>query len=368
MNDRVPFDLSFVPSANGGDLVAPGEGIQLLDPITNPQWDSLVTTNTHASFFHGGAWAKVLHGSYGHRPFYLGRIVNGRLESLLAIMEVSSPLTGRRGVSLPFTDYCGVLSDDRTSADGLFQAAVRIGAERGWHYLECRSVSAEWRGSQPSLAFWSHVVDLRGSEGTLFGRLESSVRRGIRKAETARLQVAFLDDEAAMRTFFALHSQTRQRHGLPPQPYRFFDNITRHVLQADRGFIAVARLGETPIAAAVFFHQGKEAVYKFGASDYTFQQMRPNNLLMWEAIRKCSGLGLERLHMGRTSLGHEGLRRFKLGFGAHEEQIEYAKFDFKTRSFVSETDHVEGWFNHVFRAMPAPLLRFSGKVLYPHLS
>src|SRR5260370_28840299 len=78
----------------------------VMDPVTHPGWDSLATAHPESSFFHSSAWARVLEETYGHRPFYFCRLRNGQLEELLPVMEVSSVFTGRRGVSLPFTDFC----------------------------------------------------------------------------------------------------------------------------------------------------------------------------------------------------------------------------------------------------------------------
>ena len=90
--------------------------------------------------------------------------------------------------------------------------------------------------------------------------------------------------------------------------------------------------------------------------------------MMWNAIKRYAEHGFARLHLGRTSLANEGLRRFKLGLGAREERIEYYKYDFLEESFVRDTDRAEGWFNRVFRLLPSPLLRLAGSLLYPHLS
>jgi lipid II:glycine glycyltransferase (peptidoglycan interpeptide bridge formation enzyme) len=135
-----------------------------------------------------------------------------------------------------------------------------------------------------------------------------------------------------------------------------------------RGFIATAKLGSRPLAASVFLHDDRHAIYKFGASDYAFQQMRPNNLVMWAGMNHCAERGLATLNLGRSSLSNEGLRRFKLGLGAVEEEISYAKYDFAAEQFVNDIDRVEGWFNRVFARLPLPLLRLSGAMLYPHLS
>jgi hypothetical protein len=91
-------------------------------------------------------------------------------------------------------------------------------------------------------------------------------------------------------------------------------------------------------------------------------------ILLWQAIKRFASNGFDRLHLGRTSLVNEGLRRFKLGFGAQEERIEYYKYDFVKQTFVSEIDNSTGWFNWAFRRMPLPMLQLAGEVLYPHLS
>jgi hypothetical protein len=74
------------------------------------------------------------------------------------------------------------------------------------------------------------------------------------------------------------------------------------------------------------------------------------------------------LHLGQTSLADAGLRRFKLGFGAREERLEYYKYDFPKQAFVADKDRAEGPLNSLFRCLPGLLLRLAGQALYPHLS
>jgi hypothetical protein len=283
-------------------------------------------------------------------------------------MEVSSRWTGRRGVSLPFTDFCPALKTGDQDDRAIYETAMESGRQRRWKYLECRSTSEGWVGASPSLSFHGHVIDLAGGVDDLFKRFDSAVRRGIRKAETAGLQVDFSTSLEAMQTFYALHCRTRRRHGLPPQPFRFFENIQRHVLDTGQGFVATARLKEQPLAAGVFFSYGRQALYKFGASDYRFQQLRPNNLMMWAGMRHCAAQGASALHLGRTSLANEGLRRFKLSLGAAEETVRYCRYDFSAERFVRDVDRAEGWFNRIFARLPLPLLQLAGQILYPNLS
>jgi len=338
-----------------------------INPLQHPEWDSLLAAHPESTIFHSAAWARVLHETYGHRPAYIARFAGGQLE-LLPIMEVCSPWTGRRGVSLPFTDVCPPLGVEGQDHRALYQLALEQGRQRHWRYLECRGGHHDRQGASPSLEFYGHVIELARGQEVLFQRLDGAVRRAMRKAEAGRLVVEFSNSLESVRSYYELHCQTRRRHGLPPQPLSFFENITHYVMARGHGFVVTASLQGRPVAAAVIFHHGRQALYKFGASDYAFQHLRPNNLVMWEAIKSCVAKGFASLHLGRTSLANEGLRRFKLGFGAQEERIAYYKYDFVERRFVTEVDRAEGWFNRVFRLMPPWLLGRAGQALYPHLS
>jgi len=170
----------------------------------------------------------------------------------------------------------------------------------------------------------------------------------------------------AMKVFYALQCKTRKKHGLPPQPFVFFQHIHEHILSHNLGMVVIARHENRPIAASVYFQLGTRAVYKYGASDEAFQHLRGANLVMWEAIRWLTRQGAKTLHLGRTSIGNEGLRRFKLGWGAEEQKIEYVKYDLRKGRFVTDADESTGWYNRVFNVLPIGLSRLIGAVLYRH--
>ena len=142
----------------------------VVDPLQYPGWDSLLAAHPQASIFHGTGWARVLQQTYGHTPVYICRFDGQQLAGLLPVMEVSSRWTGRRGVSLPFTDFCPALKARDQDGRALYEAAMDSGRQRRWKYLECRSASDGWVGASPSLAFYGHVIDLAAGVDDLFKR------------------------------------------------------------------------------------------------------------------------------------------------------------------------------------------------------
>jgi hypothetical protein len=335
--------------------------LQPVNPFEYPDWDSLLIRRPDFSFFHGAAWSRVLADSYGFRPFW-----QATEKCLLPVMEVDSWLTGRRGVALPFTDFCPPLAGSEEEFRPLFQSVTELGRARGWKSIELRGGRGFLREAPASLAYYGHRVDLAADEARLFERMDGSARQAVRKAEKDGVTVEVSQSAEAMQEFYKLQCLTRKRHGLPPQPLHFFLNIHRHILSQNQGIIVLAARKGLRIAAAVYFFLGGRAIYKYGASDYRQQQSRANNLLMWEAMKWLGRNGNTSLHLGKTSLANEGLRKFKMTLGAVEESVEYVKLNLRTNRFEVETDEVAGWHNHVFRALPAGLSRRAGELLYKH--
>jgi lipid II:glycine glycyltransferase (peptidoglycan interpeptide bridge formation enzyme) len=216
----------------------------------------------------------------------------------------------------------------------------------------------------PSVSFFGHELDLTPGPEKLHGAFDDSIRRGIRKAKREGLKTEISGELAAVRRYYQLHCQTRKRHGMPPQPFKFFANLHEEVLKPGLGCVITAFHRGLPIAAALFVQFGRRAIFKFGASNQRYQHLRGNNLVMWEAVQWFAQRGCASLSFGRTSKANAGLRRFKLGWAAREEEIHYFKYDIRADAFMPEEDRATGWHNRVFRVMPMTVARMIGSILY----
>jgi hypothetical protein len=339
----------------------------LINPCEQKEWNESLRSLPGYSFFHTSSWAEVLQRSYGYKPLYFTTEEGKTLSALLPCMDINSPLTGKRGVSLPFTDYCEPIVSDAAQFQELFTAAVAFGKKQGWRYLELRGGERFFPNEGPSECHYGHTLDLTAGPRKLFTGLRDSHRRNIKKAEKEKIAVAISTSPEAVKEFCRLNAVTRRDHGLPPQPRRFFQCVYDHILSKDMGFIVLASFRGAVIAANVYFNFGDQLLYKYGASDRAFQHFRASNMVMWEAINWGCDHGYSTLCFGRTEPGNAGLRQFKTGWGAREHLIRYYRYDLRTDAFIKTPAVLKPSYQKIFSNLPIPVLNLLGNILYRHM-
>ena len=339
--------------------------LKVVDPLEFPGWNDLLTTHPDCSFFHTANWARVLSEAYQYRPQYF-LSSNGILKAMIPFMEIRSVLTGRRGVSLPFTDYSAPIFGGEPNGHDWMRSVIRHGKASGWKYIEIRN-PVPFPDSIPVFStYHGHVLDLSGTEDSVRAGMRDSTKRNIKKAATEGVTVNSFTTEESIQEFFRLNCLSRKNHGLPPQPYHFFKKIYEHIISRGFGFVALASYKGRNIAGIVCFHFGGKAILKYGASDREYLQLRANNLAMWEAIRLCIRNGCMSFCFGRTEPGNHGLMQFKSGWGAKEQTIRYYRYDLVADAYVHGTPYGHAFYNKIFNAMPVSLARVAGKILYRH--
>lgn len=340
--------------------------LEIIDPVDYPGWDELLLKSGDDSFFHTSAWARVLRESYGFRPVYFACFKDNRLSFLMPFMEVTSFLTGKRGVSLPFTDSCYPFAP----AEGSFIEAVLGVADFGRH---AKWEYAEWRGAEiPETipvsheCYFTHDIDLTRAEAKIFSGLRESNRRNINRAARDGIKVEFGVWPGSLAYFYRLNCITRKRHGLPPQPLSFFKNVLKYVISRGYGTIVAARYERKVVASSIFFHFGKVALFKYGASNPKYLSHRPNNLIMWETLKWYKAQGMSSLNLGRTEVDNHGLLRFKRAWGPLEKTLKYCRFNLGGRDGLR---WALKWGRPSKLVSSAPLfaLRVLGRMLYKHI-
>lgn len=342
-----------------------------IDPLQDPRWVELLERHVRASVYHLPGWLEALRRTYGYDCFVLTTSPPGApMTNGLPVCRVRSWLTGKRLVSLPFSDHCEPLVDRPEELAEILSFLAEDVARGNWGYAEIRPACATSialdlsHGFQPSQTFCMHGLDLSPSVETLFVQFQKSgVQRKIRRAEREGLQYEQGRSELLLAKLFRLLQLTRRRHGLPPQPMAWFQNLIECL--GDRVALHIASHDGQPIAGILTFSFKKVLVYKYGGSDTRYHNLGGMPFLFWQAIQQAKAMGLEELDLGRSDLEDVGLIDFKRHLGAASSTLVYHRFP-ASRTAPSPS----GWklraAKRVFALAPDAVLKLAGRLLYRH--
>lgn len=343
-----------------------------IDPIKDARWADLVERHRKASVFHTVGWLEALRNTYGYEPVvFTTSSSSAELSNGFLFCRVDSWLTGRRLVSLPFSDHCEPLCDSMDDMNFLVRYLLTSMEHQDLRYLEIRPVNgnfgrtSETNGFQPAGIYYLHVLDLRPELDQVFGSLDKdSVQRRIHRAERAGLAEKCGRSDDLLKEFFALFVKTRGRHRLPPTPYIWFRNLIRSYGEALE--IRIAYWTNTPISAILTLRWKDMVYYKYGCSDARFNQFGAIPWLLWRAIASAKCNGASHFDMGRTEEQNTGLLVFKNHWVSQTQRLVYWRFP-----HTAALDSVNSWklrtAKRAFSLMPDGLRTIAGKLLYRHI-
>lgn len=337
----------------------------LLLELTDARWEDFVAKHPDATPFHHPDWTRVVADCYGFRAFALATSdVNGAIRAGLPLVEVRHLRGGLKWVSLPYTDYCPPLVSCRQEEEQLAFDLQRSSRAAGARRVEIRAPLAGSSATGPTAL--RHVLVLSRSPAEVYEDFHrSQVQRNIRRAEREGLTVRRATrSHDLVDTFYQLHLRTRRRQGVPVQPRRFFRLLWENTISTGLGSVLIVEVAGRPIAAAVFLAWNRTVIYKFGASDASTWSLRPNHLLFWYAIRTACEQGYRWFDFGRTDVGQEGLRNFKLAWGATEEPLVYGSLGSQAEPTPATGGMVGRMLGSAIRHGPLLLCRATGETLY----
>jgi hypothetical protein len=341
--------------------------VYTLDPLLDPRWNEFIGGHQSASVFHSRPWLEAVRRTYGYTPVvYTTAPPSSQLSNGIVLCRISSWLTGRRMVSVPFSDHCEPLLDTTDAAAALAGELKNAVATGKWNYVELRPASQlrALEGAVPSPVCYLHTLDLLPAEHDLLrGTHKTAVQQPIRRAEREGLVYECGNSERLLNVFYRLMVRTRRRHRLPPQPVEWFRNVA--ACMGERLQIRAAFKDGIGVASILTVQYKDVAVYKYGCSDAAFQNLGGTPFLLWKAIVEAKAAGLTRMDFGRSDADNPGLIAFKDRWGARSSELTYMRWSLKKDPAAAgrRSSEVAG---RLFAVMPEAVLRTLGRVLYRH--
>lgn len=342
-----------------------------LDPIQDPRWARLVANHLRASIFHSVGWLQALQKTYQYTPLVLTTSPpEEELKNGLVFCRVESWLTGRRLVSLPFSDHCEPLCDSSQDAEVLFRTIRSVTDIQKWKYAELRPVNADFAqtggsGFVACAEHFLHTLDLRPGLTEIFHGLDKdSVQRRIQRADRAGLVEKSGRSEDLVEDFYRLFVVTRGRQHVPPSPRTWFRNLVDCL--GDTLEIRVAYKDGNAVAAILTL-QFKDAVYyKYGCSDSHFNNLGATPWLFWRAISSAKSKNANIFDLGRTERNNAGLLQFKNHWGHQPRPLIYWRYP-NSPPIDSGDDWKWKMAKKTFSLLPDRCLTILGRLLYRHI-
>jgi CelD/BcsL family acetyltransferase involved in cellulose biosynthesis len=340
-----------------------------VNPLTDTRWSRLLSRHPSSSVFHSPEWLETLHQTYGYTPVALTTsAADGELGDGVLFCRVNTWLTGRRLVSLPFSDHCEPLVTGSGELSRLLSALERDADANSCRYLEMRPLRLSSLGEcgfRQSQSVCFHMLDLSPTTSELFHAFHKDcVQRKIHRAEREHLTYEEGRSPALLRKFYRLQILTRQRQGLPPQPFAWFQNLA--ACMGEKLKIRVALKDGRAIASILTLQHRRTLVYKYGCSDKAFSNLGGMQMLFWQAVQEAKAEGLTEFDLGRSDWDNEGLTRFKDRLGASRSTLTYWRYP-ATSAVQAASSWKRKAAKRVFSCLPSACLPAMGKLLYRHM-
>jgi len=340
--------------------------VHITNPLSESRWEDLVARHPRSSVFHQKGWMEALLRTYGYEPLVLTSSPAGEpLQNGVLFCRVSSWLTGKRLVSLPFSDHCDPLFENSEEYDVITSWLQAERARENLKYVELRPLSAaplEETGFGSSHQYWLHKLNLNNSLEDIFKHFhKDSIQRKIRRAEREKLSCDFGRSEQLVQDFYRLLLITRRRHHLPPQPRKWFLNLAE--CMGPKMQILVARKDGIAVAAMLVLSHRTSVVYKYGCSNDKFHHLGGMPFLFWKLIEQRKAAGMEEIDFGRSDLDQESLITFKNRFGARGQLLTYYRYPDVKREEIAEHKA----FRRFLSILPDTVLSATGRLLYRHI-
>lgn len=342
--------------------------VYAIDPLGDARWAGLVSVHPSASVFHSQPWLQAIQRTYGYEPVaFTTSHPDAPLTNGIVFCQIDSWLTGRRLVSLPFSDHCEPLADGLDSVSEIGEE-LRGRLNKGkLKYVELRPTGeySDLAGVSSEPSCWLHVLDLTPAPEELLRKThKTAIQQPIKRAEREGISQECGYSERLLNAFYALLLLTRRRHQLPPQPIEWFKNLA--AAMGDQLQIRVASKDGEPIASILTLSYQQTLVYKYAASDTRFNNLGGTSFLLWNAIVEAKAAGLTRMDFGRSDADNQGLISFKERWGTKGSKLTYLRWSKKQSSDVAH-GRSAGVMKKVFSLVPDSVLEATGRILYRHI-
>jgi lipid II:glycine glycyltransferase (peptidoglycan interpeptide bridge formation enzyme) len=284
------------------------------------EWQEILDKCTHATFFATPDWAEVVEKTYCYKTdtklFLFGD--GQKVIVPLSIIGKSYRIFAHY-ISVPFHNYGGLFSDREISDLRIRKIIDRLKSGLKMDVTLCPHPFSNARYPDDYITdeYSTHILDLTQGFESIWSKYKDrdQARKARKEGVTIRLGNS-IDD---FKTYYEMYCASAKRWGLKdPQPYMLYENLCG--MAGSRLKLWFANYNEKDIAGIILAYFNEIVVYYGAAFYYEYEKLRPNNLLLIEAIKDACNRRYKYFDF-LPSAGIEGVEKFKKSFGAEKHKF-----------------------------------------------
>ena len=288
-----------------------------LDSSRFAEWDAFVDSHAEGTIFHRTGWKTAIEKAFGHGMYYLLAESEGAIQGLLPLGHVKSRIFGNALISTPFAVYGGVIAGSATARLALEKAAEDLALELGVDYLELRNQQPsreDWPTKDLYVTFRKEIdPDPEKNLKAIPRKQRAMVRKGIQSDLKSEV-----DDD--LDRFFDIYAESLHNLGTPVFPKRYFRALL-DVFGKDCEILTVTNGGRAVASVLSFFFRDEVLPY-YGGGTAEARQLKANDFMYWEVMRRASLRGIRVFDYGRSKR-ETGSYSFKKNWGFVPESLAY---------------------------------------------
>ncbi len=302
--------------------------VQSFEDIPAAEWDELVNQSPEGWLYQSSAWIEYAQQAGSQSVSFALRTQQGKLAAVFPLYRQDLSRLGWRRLRRLYTGLSGPViaaglqeSFRQTVWKQLFLEVDRIAAEQQIDILQVRLTNMApayqpRRRDDVNPLFsvgllsplsvdpfsicqpLSRVLDLNKLPEQLLKEMDGDCRAAIRQAKRNGITVELSAERRDLLDFAALHQANWNRTGLNAHELDYFYSMWDRFHACGAMKVLFARYQDKRIAAVIVHAFKDAAFYWAGCSDAAFLKLRPNNLLLWEAIQHVRSCGARWFEVG----------------------------------------------------------------------
>ncbi len=324
------------------------------------RWNEFVEGN-NGPVFDSWEWGALCEAC-GHRTYRFAAEEGGELLACLPLVHMESRLFGDQLVSMPYSAYGSVVSDEGTSEESvhlLLEPIRDLADELGVDFVSLRGQDL---GEPPEFEkenrFVTFDIPLSDDPEEAWNALDSSNRTHVRKARKEGVEYRRAGSKEDLKRYYDLYLRNMRDFGSPPHSFSFFTRLWEDL--GDHMVVDLALKDDHLINGQIQFLYVDRCFDWGGVTDYDYRNLQGGSLLMWKGIERACEAGYSTCTLGRTREG-TGVYTYKKSWGGEKVWFDdYHYFPARSTALPDPDDEKYDRLKDVWQRLPLKVTELIG--------